>query len=190
MILLGVVAANAASFVAEPLVMAFPSKWFEMIDQFIGTGGWSIMMAVVAAPVLEEIFCRGQLLEALARRWRPWVAVVASAAFFGIVHFNPPQAVNAFVIAVVMGYLYMVTRSLTPVIIIHAINNALAWLTLRLTGTQATDTRELIGNDTVYWAVYAVCAVILAASLVLMHRAVNTKTREIALNKKTTGDAE
>jgi membrane protease YdiL (CAAX protease family) len=184
MVLLGVVLLAAASIVLEPLLVLFPDRYIEQLNRTIGRGGWTILTTVVAAPVLEEIFFRGLLLEGLSRRWRASAAVVASALLFGAAHFTiPPQAVNAFVIALVMGYIYLSTRSLIPVIVIHAINNALAYLTLELTGSQNTDTRQMIGNDTLYWAIYAVSAVVLVASLAIMAMRAERKRRISESNK-------
>jgi membrane protease YdiL (CAAX protease family) len=169
MVLLGVVLLTAASIVVEPLLALFPEKYLEQLNAMVGTGGWTILTTVVAAPILEEVFFRGLLLDGLSRRWNASAAVAASALLFGAAHLPIlPQAVNAFVVAVVMGYIYLSTRSLIPVIVIHAINNGLAYLTLELTGSQSTDTRQLIGNDTIYWAIYAVSAVVLVVSLVIM----------------------
>lgn len=188
MILWGVVLVTAASLILEPLIALFPAHYLEELNESLGRGGWTILTTVVAAPVLEEIFFRGMLLEQLSRRWHSTVAVLVSAFVFGAIHFIPPQAINAFVIAIVMGYIYLVTRSLVPVIIIHAINNGLAYMTLELTDTQATDIRTMITDDTIYWAVYAVSAAILAVSLVVMHRRARTKSREITLETKTTNE--
>jgi membrane protease YdiL (CAAX protease family) len=185
LILIGVVAMTAASVVVEPLLLAFPSKWFDMIDNMIGTGGWAILTTVVAAPLLEEIFFRGLVLETLAQKWRQWAAVVASAALFGIIHLIPPQAINAFVAAIVMGYLYLASRSLVPVIIIHAINNGLSYLSLRLFGTQAISTREMIGNDVLYWSVYAAAVVILVVAMIFLVRRARNKSNVSPLNTKT-----
>ncbi len=184
-ILWGVVLITATSLVLEPLLNLFPEHYLEKLDGLIGSGGWAIAMTVVAAPILEEIFFRGLLLERLSRRWSATAAVMASAALFGAAHVPIlPQMVNAFVIAVFMGYLYLVTRSLVPVIIIHAINNGLAYITLQLTGTQNTDTRELVGNDTVYWIVYAASAVVMVVSLVVLVKKTNNKTPKTALQEE------
>ena len=189
MILGGLLLATAAGIVIEPLINLMPEHYLEQLNELIGRGGWAILMTVVAAPILEEIFFRGLVLETLARRWNARWAVVASAALFGVVHAPIlPQMVNAFVIAVVMGYIYITTRSLIPVIIIHAINNGLAYLALELTGSQMTDTRELIGNDILYRIVYAASVVILVASVALMDRKVRTKTAENTLNEKTSDE--
>ena len=186
LILAGIVLATAAGIVIEPLLNLMPDHYLELLDDMIGRGGWAITTTVVAAPILEEIFFRGLLLESLARRWNARWAVVASAAVFGVMHLPIlPQMVNAFAIALVMGYIYLQTRSLVPVIVIHAINNALAYMTLELTGTQSTDTRELIGNDSLYWIIYGVSAVVFVVALVIMDGKVRTKSTENTLNEKT-----
>lgn len=184
-ILAGIVLTACASLVVEPLIALFPAKYLEQLNDLIGRGGWTILSTVVAAPILEEMFFRGLLLERLSRSWSALAAVVVSAAVFGIIHLNPPQSLNAFVIAVVMGFIYLQTRSLVPVIVIHAINNGLAYLMLELTDDPNVATREMMGNDTLYWAVYAVSAVILAASLAVLSRKTRTKKSEIALDEKT-----
>ncbi len=127
-------------------------------------------------------------LEQLSRRWGSGWAIVVSALFFGLVHLNPTQAVNAFVMGIVLGYIYVVTRSLTPVIVIHAVNNGIAYLLLEMTGTQNTDTRTLLGNDTLYWAIYGASAAVFAASIVLLWlfaRRKETKTDKIPLKDET-----
>jgi membrane protease YdiL (CAAX protease family) len=189
LVLLGVVLVAAAGVVIEPLLMLFPERYFDRLAEMIGSGGWAILLTVVAAPVLEELFFRGLVLERLSRAWSAPAAVTVSALLFGAVHLpNLPQMVNAFVMAVVMGYIYLAGRSLIPVIVIHAINNGVAYLVLELTGTQSTDTREMIADETLYRIIYAVSAVILIVSLVRMDASVRNKNDKISLHKKTADD--
>ncbi len=185
LVLLGLVLMTAAGVVIEPLLNLFPAHYLEGLDAMIGTGGWAILTTVVAAPLLEEIFFRGLLLDTLARRWNAMWAVVASAAVFGIIHFNPPQSTNAFVIAIIMGFIYLRSRSLVPVIVIHAINNGLSYLFLELTGSSASDLRGSLGNDTLYTAIYIVCAVILVVGTTLL-AVKRTKKGENPLQPETT----
>ncbi|MDR2883183.1 MAG: CPBP family intramembrane metalloprotease [Alistipes sp.] len=186
LILSGIVVATAAGIVIEPLLGAMPEHYIERLNEMIGHGGWAIITTVVAAPIFEEIFFRGMVLEGLARRWAARWAVLGSAALFGLVHLPIlPQMVNAFVIAIIMGYIYLIPRSLIPVIVIHAINNGLAYLILEFRGSQGVDTRDLIGNDTIYLVVYAVSAVVMVVSLVVMNAKVRTKTARDTLKEKT-----
>jgi membrane protease YdiL (CAAX protease family) len=160
---------TAASVVLEPLLNLFPEHYFDRMGETIGSGVWAIVLSVVAAPVFEEIFFRGLVLEQAARRWSSGRAVMVSALLFGLVHLpNLPQAINAAVMGLVMGYIYISTRSLPSVIVIHAVNNAVAYLFLETTGTGSTDLRSMIGNDTVYWSVFAGSALLLAVAAFLI----------------------
>jgi len=174
----GVVLLTAAGVAIEPLLGLFPDHYLKGLDDMIGKGGWMAVLTVAAAPVLEELLFRGVVLEGLARRWSAARAVAASALLFGAAHLpNLPQAVNAFVMAGVMGYIYILSgRRLVPVILVHAANNAVAYATLRLTGTQTVDTRELVGSDTLYWTLHAAATVVFIASMVVMVRRARNKT--------------
>lgn len=179
LVLLGLVLTVAAGVVMEPVLKLFPERYFEALDTAVGRGGWAILMLVLLAPVFEETLFRGLVLEPARRKWGASAAVFISALLFGLVHYPIlPQMVNAFVMGVMLGYIYVLSCSLMPVIIIHAANNALAFLSLELTGTQNSDTRMLIGNDTVYWVVYAVCVVVFAGSLISMAAATTGKRRK------------
>jgi membrane protease YdiL (CAAX protease family) len=169
MTVLGVVLTVALSVVLEPLLNLFPERYFEEMGTAIGSGVWAILLSVVAAPIFEEIFFRGLVLEHALRRWPAWQAVAVTSLLFGLVHLpNPPQMVNAAVVGVMMGYIYVRTRSLTSVIAIHAVNNAIAYLFLETTGTQHTDLRQIIANDAIYWIVFGVSALVLLVAIVPM----------------------
>lgn len=169
MVLLGLVLLVATSVVIDPLLNLFPDRYFEMLNDMIGTGGWAVLLTVLLAPVLEEMLFRGQILEAARQRWGPAKAIMISAAVFGLVHFTcPPQMVNAFVMGIVMGYIYVLTGSLMPVILIHAANNTIAYLTMEFTGSQTTDLRSLVGSDVWYYIIYGASLVVFIASMVSM----------------------
>lgn len=87
-----------------------------------------IVSAVIFAPVVEEIMMRGILLNRLESRFPKWVAVVVSAALFGAMHLNWTQGIFAGVFGLVLGLLYVRTRSLWLCILAHAANNL--WATL------------------------------------------------------------
>lgn len=188
----GIVLVTAAGIVLEPLLDLFPESYFERLNGMLDGGGWAILLTVVLAPVFEEILFRGLLLESLLRRWKGWQAVAMSALLFGLVHMPIlPQMVNAAVVGLVLGYVYALTRSLAPVVIIHAVNNGVAYLLLEITGTQNSDTRRMIGDDTLYWIVFGTSAAILAASVALMWffaEKRNTKISQTTLHEEITHD--
>jgi membrane protease YdiL (CAAX protease family) len=86
----------------------------------------SLLVAIVVAPVCEEIFFRGFLLPGLARAMPVWVALVTSALVFGLAHADLGSFVPLVVIGLVVGVLRWRTGSLWPGIALHALNNAVA----------------------------------------------------------------
>lgn len=161
LILWGVVLVVVTSFVLEPLLLLFPAEYMDQLNSAIGTGGWAVLTSVVMAPVLEEILFRGIIQDSLSREYGALRSVLLTSAIFGIIHIIPQQVVNAFFIGIILGYIYVKTKSLVPVILIHAINNAIAFITMLLFDDKALlSTRELISNDTVYWILYGLCAAV------------------------------
>ncbi|KEI89469.1 CAAX protease [Clostridium botulinum B2 433] len=77
----------------------------------------------IIAPIFEEIIYRGIMLEKLNKRCGATKAILISSLFFGIMHFNLHQGVNAFFIGVVMGVIYIKTDSLLLTILLHFVNN-------------------------------------------------------------------
>ena len=102
-------------------------------------------LAVVIAPVTEEIVFRGLILRGLLGRWRPMAAILFSSGLFALVHFNPAQAPVALLLGLLTGWLYARTRSLGLCILAHAPNNAasyLTWFPFEVTGFNAITEAE------------------------------------------------
>lgn len=86
--------------------------------------GWlmQVLVAVVLAPIAEEVLFRGLLLQRWATKWGTWRAVMATSALFAVGHV---ELLGHFVFGVVMCALYLRTRSLWVPIATHALNNAI-----------------------------------------------------------------
>lgn len=82
---------------------------------------------VVAAPLFEEITCRGIVLPALRKRWGSGIAITASAVVFGAMHMNPWQFFYATLLGITLGWLRVQSGSILPGILLHALNNAISW---------------------------------------------------------------
>jgi membrane protease YdiL (CAAX protease family) len=81
--------------------------------------------AVLIAPLVEELFFRGLLLQALCYHFRGgWVAVAASAVAFGGVHAQPQDILPLVTMGAVLGYLRLRSGVLWPCILLHALFNA------------------------------------------------------------------
>lgn len=166
-ILWGLLLVIVTSVVLEPLLNIFPAEYLENLQNKIGTGGWAIMTTIVAAPILEEVLFRGILQQSLTEKLGGWRGVLAAAAVFGIVHEIPQQMINAFFIGIILGYIYIKTRSLMPVILIHAVNNVIAFIQMIIfDGGDVTTVRQMVHSDVLYWIVYGVFCVIFVIAIV------------------------
>jgi membrane protease YdiL (CAAX protease family) len=92
------------------------------------------LFAVLAAPVIEEIFFRGILLRALWSKLSFGVAAVLSSALFAAVHGLNGATISIFIFALYLSYMYRRLGSIVPGMALHAINNAIAFAVLAVTG--------------------------------------------------------
>ena len=89
-------------------------------------GGWgSLLAVVVVAPVSEELLFRGLILRGLIIHRGVAGGIFYSALLFGFLHLNPWQFCTAFPMGLVLGWLFVRTRSLWPCILAHAALNGL-----------------------------------------------------------------
>jgi uncharacterized protein len=89
-------------------------------------------VVVVIAPIGEEIFFRGFLYRALRRRFRVWVAAVASSVVFGLVHVYPLLIPALFVVGLGLALLYERQKSLLAPVVAHATFNILGFVMIAL----------------------------------------------------------
>lgn len=87
----------------------------------------SLIAIVVVAPITEEFLFRGIILQRWAVKWGIRPALIVSSIVFGVLHAN---FVGLSIFGLVMGLLYLKTRSLVVPIACHAFNNALASVSL------------------------------------------------------------
>lgn len=99
-----------------------------LTDSAWGASGTVLLAstAIVVAPVAEELFFRGLLLQTL---WgylgHAWLAILLSGMAFGFIHNQQPQDVLPLItMGVILGYVRVRYRSLAACILIHALFNA------------------------------------------------------------------
>ena len=85
-----------------------------------------IVLAVLGAPLVEEIFFRGIALPAAARHLRPLPAACLVSLLFAVMHFHIPSIVPLFVIAMAFSLGYLCTGSLAVPIVMHALFNTVS----------------------------------------------------------------
>jgi uncharacterized protein len=98
-----------------------------------GTAGWVVVitLAVVGAPLVEELFFRGLLQGAFTRRIGAVPALFATAIIFSFAHVlneGPLAPVALFPMAVILGYLRHRTGKLAAGMVAHAFFNASVFL--------------------------------------------------------------
>ena len=83
-----------------------------------------VLVVVIGAPVVEELFYRGLLQRSLASRFNEGAVLVVVAFVFAVVHFRPIEIPGLFVIGLVFGFAALRSGRLGPAIMIHAGFNA------------------------------------------------------------------
>ena len=149
-----------------PVLKHFYDIMMEMLGNLTGGPFWSsFLLAAIFAPVFEEWLCRGMVLRGLLTRMKPAWAIVISALFFALIHMNPWQALNAFIIGVVMGIVYYQTGSLMLTMLIHFVNNGFAVVCAQIPSMAQYDYwLEMMGKGT-YAIVYILALCVLAACM-------------------------
>lgn len=99
-----------------------------MGNENIGGGSFlgAVVVAVIGAPLIEEIVFRGIVFRSLRRVSPPWVAILASSVLFGLYHMNTVQIVYATLMGLVAGIIYEKSNNLLFPILIHVANNLVA----------------------------------------------------------------
>lgn len=162
-------------------------KWLEDTLTGLTSGNFVLNFICVSifAPIFEEWLCRGMVLRGLLNSRKkdgsalmsPVWAIIISALFFGIIHFNPWQALPAFAIGMLMGYVYYKTGSLKLTMLMHFTNNTFA---LILGQSDALSEAESLKELLPLWAyILVLCAGILViAGSILVFRKVATPRPE------------
>lgn len=97
-----------------------------------------IVLAVIMAPLFEEIVFRGIIQKGLINKgMKPTSAIIIAAVIFGLVHGNPWQFVGAVLLGCVLGVVYQKTKSLLMPILLHAFNNLISALLIFYANTES-----------------------------------------------------
>ncbi|HEX9260528.1 MAG TPA: type II CAAX endopeptidase family protein [Acidimicrobiales bacterium] len=83
-----------------------------------------VVLVVVGAPIVEELFFRGLVMRSFQARYNDGLALFASAALFGLAHFNLYTLPALALFGLVLGYCAQRTGRLGMSIMAHAGFNA------------------------------------------------------------------
>ena len=127
--LLFILAIIALGVVLNLIATHFPltevSDSFARAENYLSDGDMfaKILANVIITPALEELVFRGIVCGELEKKLSVGYTVVISAALFGILHFNWVQMIYAFLIGLLIGYVYEETHKLWVVYAGHALLN-------------------------------------------------------------------
>ena len=118
---LGMSAAVSVNVIVSLSQIARFSPKYQQVSEVIYSGGlfMEIVSAVISAPILEELFFRGMIYKRLRDMINVKAAVVISALFFGAFHGNLVQFVYAFIIGLMLAYVYEKFKAIWAPVIFH-----------------------------------------------------------------------
>ncbi|HKI54093.1 MAG TPA: type II CAAX endopeptidase family protein [Anaerolineales bacterium] len=91
---------------------------------------WFVIVGVIFAPIVEEIFFRGFLFQGFRQKYG-WVkGGLLSAAVFAIGHLDPAALIPTFILGLLLAYMYQRTNSVWPGIILHFLVNAFGFCSI------------------------------------------------------------
>jgi membrane protease YdiL (CAAX protease family) len=169
----GIFSTIAAAYAIEPVTALLPPmpEWLEetMKGLLENTPFWATLISVsVMAPLFEEWLCRGLILRGLLQKSSPLTAIVVSALIFAVIHMNPWQAIPAFCLGLLFGYVYYKTGSLKLTILMHCANNTMAALCSRIPEFKDAETFMDVLSPWAYCCIYAACLLIIACTIVIL----------------------
>jgi hypothetical protein len=105
-------------------------NWAENEFDMLLSNRWGYLTIGLMAPLAEEIVFRGAILKQLlkSQKLSPWGAIAISALFFMLIHMNPAQMPHAFLIGLLLGWMYWRTGSILPGVAYHWANNSIAYV--------------------------------------------------------------
>ena len=172
----------AAGFVSDPvteLLPEMPESLKAMLEAMTKENFLLNFICVgIMAPLFEEWLCRGTLLRSLlvfprkdgTRGVSPLWAIVISALVFALIHGNPWQAIPAFILGVLFGYVYYRTGSLKLTMLMHCVNNTLSLVMTNIDKFKDTESwKELLSPD-MYWIAFAASVMIIILTILTLNK--------------------
>jgi CAAX protease family protein len=133
----GLFAAGIISLALQSIIRSFTHRPVEAPQQIPvqqSPGGAVLVIiglsVIVLAPLAEEAFFRGFLLQGLRRWARPSIAILISAAVFGLAHLIPLIMLPIFGLGILLATIVEARGSLVPSIFAHATFNAVGFVQL------------------------------------------------------------
>jgi membrane protease YdiL (CAAX protease family) len=123
-----------AEWLDEKFNLVMPENYGQLFDSVM-KNPWGYIAIGIFAPLAEEMVFRGGVLRVLLQlfhqKWH-WGAIALSALVFAFMHGNVAQGLHAFAIGLLLGWMYYRTDSIIPGVILHWVNNTVAYFMFNL----------------------------------------------------------
>ena len=165
--LLVMLATLAAAFCSDAILVLLPEMpdWIREALEGVTTGDNMILnflLVSIFAPFFEEWLCRGMILRGLlGTKMKPVWAIVVSAAFFALIHLNPWQAIPAFLLGCLFGYVYYKTGSLKLTMLMHFTNNTFSLVMSNVDSLKDAESFLDVFPGMRYWILFAAAVLLL-----------------------------
>jgi hypothetical protein len=164
LVILGTLTMGMATDPVSNLLPEMPA-WLEDTLKGLTSGDnliLNFLTVSIFAPFFEEWLCRGMVLRGLlGNGHKPVWAIVISALFFAFIHLNPWQALPAFLLGCLFGYVYYKTGSLKLTMLMHFTNNTFALVLSNIDSLKDIDSLSEVLSAQQYWILVAACALML-----------------------------
>jgi len=160
----------ASIVLIDPLttLIPMPESVEKIFKEMVQANVFSFLTLVVAAPVLEELFFRGIILDGFLKNYAPRKAIIWSAVIFGAAHMNPWQFVGAGLAGLLIGWVYYKTGSLIPGMIMHFMNNLISYVVMLSSNNDSF--YELFTNQWIYYGIMVISLIILVLGVFAINR--------------------
>ena len=166
------IATLATAFMTAAVSSLMPPmpQWLEeTMKQLLDAPLWITLISVsVFAPLFEEWLCRGVVLRGLLAKNSPMTAITVSAAFFAIIHLNPWQAIPAFILGLLFGYVYYKTGSLKLTMLMHCANNTMAAIFSRIPAFEEAESFIEVMNPWTYAGIFICSAAFVVSAIIVI----------------------
>lgn len=171
-----------AIVVIDPLteLIPMPESVRDMFERMFSKTVPAFFTAVILAPVLEELIFRGIVLEGFLKNYSPFKAIIWANVLFGLAHLNPWQFIGAFLMGILISWIYYKTHNLILPIAMHLLNNLISYLFLYLCDVPFSEAslKDVIPSSSLYYGLIAGAVVLLVLFFVYSSRLFPQKQSE------------
>lgn len=169
---------TAAAQINAILASPFTGNTADPIREMLGQGENHMVVLVFIMLVLVPSFCEELLFRGLVLGnllpYGKGVAILGSALLFAAMHQNLSQFLYTVVAGVLLGFLYVESRSIWPPTLLHMLNNLLSFVQIMIltrVQDQKLASRIVIGIYVIVMLAGAICAL-----LAILHRIIKTQS--------------